>query len=99
MLQALAVHPRYARSSEMHLAAGWLAQRQEPGGSWTSGIPFYPTLYALSHVRGKHANAQFNRALDRAVRTQNSDGSWGGSQRQLCTFLVLSATKNRGLDV
>ncbi len=83
----------------MRLAVRWLAGRQRANGTWDGGVPFFPTLYALSRIPGKEADAQFERAADRVLRAQNADGSWGRGQRSLCTFLTLSAMKNKGMDV
>ncbi len=100
MLQAFAVHPKWGVSAEMHLAAKYLAGRQDADGAWDGGIPFYPTLYALSHVGGKAADAQVAKALKRAAGMQNRDGSFGrGSSSLVNTFMVLTAMRNKGVAV
>ncbi len=93
---ALAGHPRQRQGPGMAHVLNYLARAQTPAGSWANGLPFFPTLWALSHLNSRAADALLLPAFRRLQRTQNRDGSWGRSQRQLFTFLALDALSRKG---
>lgn len=100
IVQAYAASSDLAAGPAMRLVTAYLASQQRPSGEWGGEIPFYPTLFALAQVPGKKAEAQLMRAAQRLARTQNHDGTWGRSRRELCTFLALDALQRVGmLDV
>jgi hypothetical protein len=95
---ALAVHPRHSRGPGMGCVLSWLERHMAPTGSWDQGIPFFPTLWVLAHLRSPKAGRLFRRALVRVARSQNSDGSWGRRQKLLDSFLVLDSLKRKGIE-
>ena len=96
-LRALVVHSKYSRSTETEQAVSELAGVQKPNGSWLSQLPFYQTINALAHLDFEIADEQLGPAFDRLFKTQNKDGSWGRSQREWNTFLVVHALRNKCL--
>jgi hypothetical protein len=97
LLRALVVHPRYADHPANRRIVAWLADRQTRQGDWGVDIPFYQALNALAHLHTPAADRQTMRAIDHLSATQQADGSWGGSQRLWCTFLVVHALRNKGI--
>ena len=82
----------------MGCVLSWLERHMAPTGSWDQGIPFFPTLWVLAHLRSPKAGRLFRRALVRVARSQNSDGSWGRRQKLLDSFLVLDSLKRKGIE-
>ena len=97
ILRAFVVHPEYSRSEATMLAVRALRQIMRPSGGWTSKVPLYQTVNALAHLNLPEADTQLNLAFKRLRRTQRRDGSWGRSQREWNTFLVVHALRNKGL--
>ena len=97
ILRAFVVHPDYATHAATGLLVAWLADRQTPQGDWGPGIPFYQALNALAHLNTAAAGRQCERAFDRLVKRQDSDGAWGETDRQWSTFLTVHALRNEGL--
>jgi hypothetical protein len=95
-LRALVVHPNYAEDGATAALVNDLGQIREPSGSWSDSIPFFRTVNALAHLHIEQANRQWDKAQAILCRTQNSDGSWGGEDREWNTFLVVHALKNKG---
>lgn len=96
ILRAFVVHPTYAESRATALAVEALARVQSSAGRWPVHVPFYQTLNALAHLDSAAAEAQLDRAFARLCVTQHKDGTWGRSQREWNTFLVVHALKNKG---
>jgi len=97
VLRAFVVHPEYCRSEAVALVVRALAQAQRHSGEWPSTVPFYQTVNALAHLDLPEADTQLDLAFERLRRTQRCDGSWGRSQREWNTFLVVHALRNKGL--
>jgi hypothetical protein len=97
ILRAFVVHPTYANSETVSLAIGALARVQNPSGRWSDQVPFYQTVNALAHLNLSRADMQLERAFKRLYETQRRDGSWGRSQREWNTFLIVHALKNKGV--
>jgi hypothetical protein len=97
VLQGFAMDAGLARGAAMRRVLAFLAGVQSDKGGWGDGVPFYPTVYALARVPGRAAKAQLDRAVGRLVRTQNRDGSWGRTRKELCTYLALGALERAGL--
>jgi len=97
MVQALAAHPERNKSEGMRRAILWIKSKQTDNGSWHSGIPFYPTLNALSKVTIPEAEDVYVKTLNRALRTQNKDGSWGRADKAFKAFMVIDAMERKGL--
>jgi hypothetical protein len=95
-LRALVVHPDYAEHQATAALVNYLDQIREPSGRWPVSIPFFLTVNALAHLHLEQAHRQFDDALAILCRSQNSDGSWGGEDREWNTFLVVHALKNKG---
>lgn len=95
-IRALVVHSKYSRSSITEQAVNELAGVQKPNGQWPSRLPFYQNINALAHLDFEIAEEQLGPAFDRLFKTQNKDGSWGRSQREWNTFLVVHALRNKG---
>jgi hypothetical protein len=90
------VHPEFSLSNATQLAADVLARVQTPSGKWPAGIPFYQMVNALAHLSLARGEAQLERAFKRLYETQHRDGTWGRSQREWNTFLVVHALKSKG---
>jgi hypothetical protein len=60
-------------------------------------VPFYQTVNALAHLNLSQADIQLERAFKRLHEMQRRDGSWGRSQREWNTFLIVHALKNKGV--
>ena len=97
ILRAFVVHPTYAKTETMSLAIEALARVQNPSGRWPDQVPFYQTVNALAHLNLSQADMQLERAFKRLYETQHRDGSWGRSQREWNTFLIVHALKNKGV--
>jgi hypothetical protein len=97
ILRAFVVHPTYANTETMSLAIEALARVQTPSGRWPEQVPFYQTVNALAHLNLSQADIQLERAFKRLYETQRRDGSWGRSQREWNTFLIVHALKNKGV--
>jgi hypothetical protein len=97
ILRAFVVHPTYANTAAMSLAIEALARVQNPSGRWPDQVPFYQTVNALAHLNLSQADMQLERAFKRLYETQRRDGSWGRSQREWNTFLIVHALRNKGV--
>lgn len=90
-LRAFVTHRRYSRSLTMAMMVDYLAQRQLPSGKWKGKTPFFMTLNALAHLDSEQANIQCQNAAEAVLEEQNKDGSWGRTQKEWSTFLVVHA--------
>ena len=97
LLRALVVHPRYAGHPVTLNLVAWLGDRQTQHGDWGPDIPFFQAVNALAHLDTPAANQQIECAVNRLVSTQKPDGSWGVTQREWSTFLVVHALRNKGI--
>ncbi len=95
ILRAFIVHPQYAHGKAMQMAVDMLEHLQEPSGKWLSHIPFYQTVNILAHLEFGSADAQLRFAFQRLLTTQNRDGTWGKTQREWNTFLIVHAIKRK----
>ena len=95
-LRAFVAHPRYTEHAATAALVDRLGQIQDPAGFWPDHVPFYPTLNALAHLRLEAANRQWIRVLKALSGKQNCDGTWGDTDREWNTFLVVHAMKNKG---
>jgi hypothetical protein len=95
LLRAWVVHPDYAGHAATRAAVDWLARRQTPSGHWGDGIPFFQALNALAHLKFPDAEAQCSRAFDRLAKIQGSDGAWGQTEPEWCTFLAIHALRQQ----
>ena len=97
ILRAFVVHPRYSESRGTGLAVHGLARVQDRSGKWPAGVPFCQTVNALAHLDSEEANAQLQLAFKRLCETQHRDGTWGRTQKEWKTFLVVHAMRRKGI--
>ncbi|MDJ0913168.1 MAG: hypothetical protein QNI95_06345 [Desulfobacterales bacterium] len=95
LLRALVVHPTYATEAATTIIVQALAESQIPDGRWNAPLPFYQIVNALAHLKLASADAQLEKTFHFLEKTQNSDGSWGKSQREWHTFLIIHALRNK----
>ena len=96
-LRALVVHPGNAFRMATDSVVSWMFDLQTSKGDWGPMIPFYQAVNALAHLNVPKANAQFERALWHIIDNQNTDGSWGSTDKEWQTFLVVHALRNKGV--
>lgn len=92
-LRAFATHERYGSTKTTSMMVAYLGRRQLSSGNWMGRTPFYMTFNALAHLDSDAARGQCMAAAKRAVKVQNRDGSWGRTQKEWHTFLVVHALK------
>jgi hypothetical protein len=97
ILRAFVVHPEYSLHKATALAVEALDHAQSSSGSWPGNIPFYQTTNALAHLDFPQADKQLERAFKKLYDSQHRDGTWGRSQREWNTFLVVHAFRNKGI--
>ncbi len=95
MLRALVVHPVYAKTNATARIAEGLSDIQEDSGIWAGSFPFYMTVNALAHLDTPPAEKQLEKAFVLLSRTQNQDGTWGSTEAEWNTFLVVHAMRNK----
>ncbi|MFZ5908303.1 MAG: hypothetical protein ACOYVJ_13045 [Nitrospirota bacterium] len=67
-------------------------------GCWTGQIPFYQTVNALGHLDFGQSDTALKRAFVLLREKQNTDGTWGMTQKEWNTFLIVHAlTRKRAL--
>jgi len=99
VLRAFIVHPKYSKHEATGLAVEALVRVQSSSGSWTGHVPFYQTTNALAHLDFAQADSQLERAFKKLRDSQHRDGTWGRSQRQWNTFLIVHALRNKGVQL
>ena len=97
VLRAFVVHPVYRQDEATLMAVKTLSRVQRPSGEWPGDVPFFQTVNALAHLTMEEADTQVEAAFQRLRKTQNMDGTWGRSQPEWNTFLVVHAFKNKGI--
>lgn len=97
LLTAMASAPARFEAQSLKQALAWTASQQQADGSWARGIPFYEMAYTLGRLPQKLGEAQLEKCLARAVRTQHRDGTWGQTHWEMKTFLLLPALRQAGL--
>ena len=97
ILRAMVVHPVYCEDPATVMAVESLADLQSASGEWRDELPFYQTLNALAHLNIPAADEQLQKAFPRLCETQKRNGSWGDTEAEWNTFLVIHAMRNKGL--
>jgi hypothetical protein len=97
VLRAFVVHPKYSQHEATALAVEALADIQSSSGAWLRQVPFYQTTNALAHLDFARANSQLERAFKKLYESQQHDGTWGRSQREWNTFLIVHGLRNKGV--
>jgi hypothetical protein len=95
ILRAFIVHPLYRDSSLTRMYVKRLGQLQRPYGHWPPQIPLYQTVNALGHLDSIQSDDLLRRSFLRLIAEQNNDGTWGRTQREWNTFLVVHAIKRK----
>jgi hypothetical protein len=95
ILRAFVVHPLYRESSVIRMYVKKLGQLQRPEGDWPPPIPFYQTVNALGHLDFLQSDDLLRRSFLRLREKQNKDGTWGRTQREWNTFLIVHAMKRK----
>jgi hypothetical protein len=95
ILRAFIVHPLYRESRVMKMYVKRLGQLQRPDGDWPPQIPFYQTVNALGHLDFLQSDDMLRRSFMTLKEKQNKDGTWGRTQREWNTFLVVHAMKRK----
>jgi hypothetical protein len=94
-LRAFVVHPRYRESKPVRLFLSRLEEVQKADGSWPIQIPFYQTVNALGHLNLAQSDELLKRAFRGLIEKQNRDGTWGRTQKEWNTFLVVHTIKRK----
>lgn len=98
ILRAFVVHPSYAKSRVVIMHLTRLLEMQRVDGCWTGQIPFYQTVNALGHLDFGQSDTALKRAFVLLREKQNTDGTWGMTQKEWNTFLIVHAlTRKRAL--
>jgi len=95
-LRALVVHPDYAHGPCTAFLTEYLERIQEPSGLWPGPTGIFHTFNALAHVNLETARRQLLKAAPHVSRIQHEDGTWGESDGEWNTFLIVHAFKNKG---
>jgi hypothetical protein len=95
ILRAFVVHPRYAGDQATVHMVDRLSNLQDDQGNWPDQIPFYQTVNALAHLHLPQADRQLVKAFQIFATTQHPDGTWGTTQSEWNTFLVIHALRNK----
>jgi hypothetical protein len=72
-----------------------LTEMQRLDGDWLGQIPFYQTVNALGHLDYAQSDALLKGALLRLREKQNNDGTWGSSQKEWNTFLIVHTLQRK----
>jgi hypothetical protein len=97
IIRAFVVHPVYAKKKSLSLAVRVLGTAQEEFGRWPRPVPFYQTVNALAHLQSRQVDVQLKKAFKWLYKTQSRNGTWGRSDPEWNTFLVIHAMKNKNL--
>ncbi len=97
IFRAMVVHPDFAADSATAMAVDRLAEMQTERGDWGNELAFYQTLNALAHLESPQATRQLEKSFENVVRTQNTDGTWGQTEPEWNSFLVVHALKSKGI--
>jgi hypothetical protein len=95
ILRAFVVHPVFSKDPATIHAVKNLARLQDSSGTWPEAIPFYQTVNALAHLDLPEADRQLEKSFMLLPRTQSNDGTWGASDKEWNTFLIVHALRNK----
>jgi hypothetical protein len=95
ILRAFVVHPVYAESNAVRVYVQTLSEIQRYDGGWPGTIPFYQTVNALGHLDFPQSDALLKPAFRKLRLKQNRDGTWGRTQREWNTFLIVHALSRK----
>lgn len=92
-LRAFVVHPEYKHTEVIQKVVRMFADMQSKSGAWDGRINSYLLINALGHLDMDVAKRQLISSLRGISHKQNSDGSWGRSEKEWKTFLIIHAMK------
>ena len=95
ILRAMIVSPASAYHPGMTTLVHDFEAHQQPSGLWPAPIDFFLTVNALAHLNTESSHRQWRAALPLLCNVQRKDGSWGRTDREWNTFLVVHALKNK----
>ncbi len=95
ILRALIVSDSSAGDSETTALVQAFESIQQPSGLWPAPIDFFLTVNALAHLNTESSHRQWRAALPLLCNVQQKDGSWGRTDHEWNTFLVVHALKNK----
>jgi len=72
-----------------------LGKLQRPEGNWPPQIPFYQTVNALGHLDFIQSDDLLRRSFLTLREKQNKDGTWGSTQKEWNTFLIVHAMQRK----
>jgi len=90
-LRAFVTHAKYAKSRATEMMVDHLGRCQLPSGTWRGRTPQYLTFDALAHLSSASARRQCMAAVQGILKVQHKDGSWGRTEKEWNTFLVVHA--------
>lgn len=96
ILRAFVVHSMYSMNTATENLVAKLAGSQEESGRWGNKINLYQTVNALAHLDMEEAESQVKKAFGHLAERQNDDGTWGETDREWNTFLVVHAMRKKG---
>lgn len=94
-LRACIVHPDFRESDGLKSLVSTLLEVQRSDGNWPAPIPFYATVNALGHLDKEDADLMLGRAFRKLCQNQNGDGTWGRTDKEWKTFLIVHAFKRK----
>jgi hypothetical protein len=97
ILRGYVAHPRKGNSSQTKRALRYMEQVQTKAGGWKGTPFFYQAFNTIAQSDLPSARRQVARAMNRIVRTQNPDGTWGRSNTEFNTFMVLDGLHRHGV--
>ena len=95
ILRAFVVHSTYSMNPATGKLVTKLAGIQEESGRWGSDIDLYQTVNVLAHLDLEDAQSQVKKAFGYLAETQNDNGTWGETDREWNTFLVVHAMRKK----
>ncbi len=97
ILRAYVSHPAKRDSRGTRKALKYLEHVQTETGGWKGTPFFYQTFNTVAQSGLPSARRQIERAMNRVSRSQNRDGTWGKTNKEFNTFLVLDGLHRRGI--
>lgn len=97
ILRGYVRHPKKKSAKETKKALKYLEGIQTKSGGWKGTPFFYQTFNTIAQSDLPSARRQIERATGRVVRSQNRDGTWGRSNAEFNTFMVLDGLDRQGI--
>jgi len=97
ILRGYLSHPCKRDSAQSRKALKVLEEVQTETGGWRGTPFFYQTFNTVAQSNLPGARRQMRRAMDRVARSQNRDGTWGRSNVEFNTFMILDALHRQGV--